>query len=110
MGFFAKYRELLNELEGVYPSLPESQFIAIPCRPSTSELAEDLLVDPEALKLETHEPGIYDETGDYVPQYSDDPKDLEQFGPTSLDSPDNSAEGDTSVLSTGEPNEVSSET
>lgn len=69
-------------------ALPESAYIAIPARPNTSELAEDLLVDPEALKLETHEPGIYDESGDYIPQYSDDPKDLELFGPTSLDAPE----------------------
>ena len=66
---------------------PVGDFIAIPARPNTSELAEDLLVDPEALKLETHEPGIYDESGDYIPQYSDDPKDLELFSPTPLDAP-----------------------
>lgn len=68
--------------------LPESEFMAIPLRPSTSELAEDLLVDPEALKFETHEPGIFDESGDYVPQYSDDPQDLEFFQPTPLDAPE----------------------
>lgn len=67
--------------------MPESEFLAIPMRPSTSSLIEDLMVDPEALKMETHEPGIYDEDGDYIPQYSDDPKDLENISPTSLDAP-----------------------
>ena len=70
-------------------SLPEpGPEIPIPARPSTAELAEDLLVDPEALKLETHEPGVFDENGDYIPQYSDDPKDLEHFSPTPLTAPD----------------------
>lgn len=64
---------------------PDSVFIPIPARPSTSELADDLIVDPEALKMETHEPGIYDEDGDYIPMYSDDPKDLE---PTPLSAPE----------------------
>lgn len=90
--FFHILKDKLETLSGVFPTLSESVLIAIPARPSTSELAEDLLVDPEALKLETHEPGIYDETGDYIPQFSDDPKDLEMFGPTPLDAPQ---QGDT---------------
>ena len=72
--------------------LPKSDPIAIPLRPSTSQLAEDLLVDPEALKMETHEPGIYDEKGIYVPQFSDDPSDLEALV-NPLDAPEPS--GDT---------------
>lgn len=65
--------------------------IPIPARLSTAQLAEDLIVDPEALKLETHEPGVFDENGDYIPQYSDDPRDLEHLVPNPLDAP----EGDT---------------
>lgn len=70
------------------PVFENSEFLAIPARPSTSQLIEDLMVDPEALKMETHEPGIYDEDGDYIPMYSDDPKDLENISPTSLDAPE----------------------
>lgn len=93
MAFWNNYR--INILEELYPTdynpILEGGFIAIPARPSTAQLAEDLTVDPEALKLETHEPGVFDEKGDYVPMYSDDPKDLENFSPTPLDAP----EGDT---------------
>lgn len=90
MAFWHQYREtIVPELGSV--ELPDSEFIAIPARPSTAELAEDLLVDPEALKLETHDPGVFDENGDYIPQYSDDPKDLEHLSPVPLDAP----EGDT---------------
>lgn len=86
------FKNLLNIIpKDVFPTLPESEFIAIPARPSTAELAEDLLVDPEALKLETHEPGVFDENGEFVPMYSDDPRDLEQLI-TPLDAP---PEGDT---------------
>lgn len=67
---------------------PESETLAIPLRPSTSQLIEDLMIDPEALKMETHEPGIFDENGDYIPQYSDDPADLENISPTPLDVPE----------------------
>lgn len=62
--------------------------LAIPLRPSTAQLIEDLMVDPEALKMETHEPGVFDEDGDYIPQYSDDPRDLENIQATPLDAPD----------------------
>lgn len=67
---------------------PEQEILAIPLRPSTSQLIEDLTIDPEALKMETHEPGIYDESGDYVPMYSDDPSDLEGISANPLDVPD----------------------
>lgn len=40
--------------------------------PSTASLAKDLLVDPEAYQQNYN--GIYDESGDYVPQYCDDPE------------------------------------
>lgn len=45
--------------------------------PSTSELAEQLVIDPEALKNENY-PGIYDENGDYVPMFCDDPEKIPQ--------------------------------
>ena len=83
---FNALRALSAELDTV--PRPESELIPIPRRPSTAELAEDLMVDPEALKLETHDPGIYDESGDYVPMYSDDPKDLEHISANPLDAPE----------------------
>lgn len=46
---------------------------------STSDLVSQLVVDPEALKNEHHDPGVYDEDGDYIPQYSDDPRDLQHL-------------------------------
>lgn len=90
MSFWNDFRiNVLEDLSGiVYNPIPEGEFIAIPARPSTAQLAEDLLVDPEALKLETHDPGVFDEKGDYIPMYSDDPKDLEHLSPTPLDAPD----------------------
>lgn len=50
-----------------------------PIHPSASELAEEMLVDPDVLKNETYEPGIYDEDGDYYPQYSDDPASMPDY-------------------------------
>lgn len=50
------------------------QPLGFPALPSASSLMADLLSDPEALKNERHDPGIYDEDGDYIPQYSDDPE------------------------------------
>lgn len=41
--------------------------------PSTSELAERLQVDSEFLSKENYS-GIYDENGDFVPLYCDDPE------------------------------------
>lgn len=56
-----------------------------PIHPSASELAEQMLVDPSVLENETYEPGIYDESGDYYPQYTDDPSSLpEYFEPAPL--------------------------
>lgn len=91
---FSFFKLLAGLVSGCMPvEREESQFIAIPARPSTSELAEDLLVDPEALKLETHEPGVFDEKGDYVPQYSDNPADLESLIKP-FDAPDTSGGAD----------------
>lgn len=45
--------------------------------PSTSELAERLQVDPTLLNNENYS-GIYDENGDYIPQYCDDPDKIPQ--------------------------------
>ena len=45
--------------------------------PSTSELAEQLVTDPEALANENYS-GIYDASGDYVPQYCDNPDEIPQ--------------------------------
>lgn len=66
----------INAVPYVPEAKPESGF---PIHPSASELAESMLVDPEALKNETYEPGIYDEDGDYYPQYSDDPSTLPEY-------------------------------
>lgn len=54
---------------------------------STSDLVQMLVVDSEALKNEHHEPGVYDESGDYVPQFSDDPRDLEHITPNPSTAP-----------------------
>lgn len=43
--------------------------------PPTSKLAEMLVVDSTALQNENYS-GIYDGTGDYVPQYCDDPEQI----------------------------------
>lgn len=45
--------------------------------PSTSELAERLQVDSEFLSKENYS-GIYDENGDFIPQYCDDPEKIPQ--------------------------------
>lgn len=45
--------------------------------PSTAELAEQLVIDPEALKNENY-PGIFDADGDFVPMYCDDPEKIPQ--------------------------------
>lgn len=71
-----------NAVPYVPEAKPESGF---PIHPSASELADAMLVDPEALKNETYEPGLYDEDGDYYPQYSDDPSSLpEPIAPNEL--------------------------
>lgn len=43
--------------------------------PETSELAEQLLIDSQALSDENYS-GIYDENGDYIPQYAENPDDV----------------------------------
>lgn len=69
---------------------PESGF---PIHPSASELAESMLQDPDALKNETYEPGIYDEEGDYYPQYADDPSKMPEYiAPNPLDAGDTAPE------------------
>lgn len=45
--------------------------------PESSDLAEQLLVDSEALSKENYS-GIFDENGDYIPQYCDNPDDIPQ--------------------------------
>lgn len=45
--------------------------------PESSELAEQLLIDPQALANENYS-GIYDENGDYIPQYAENPDDIPQ--------------------------------
>lgn len=49
--------------------------------PSTSDLASRLQIDPEFLSKENYS-GIYDEAGDYIPQYCDDPEKIPQGGLT----------------------------
>lgn len=45
--------------------------------PSTSTIAEQLTIDPQALNGENYS-GIYDENGDYIPQYCDNPEKVPQ--------------------------------
>lgn len=74
--FFSIWRDIQQNIEAepyIQPMLPSPGF---PIHPSASDLAEQILVDPDALKNETYEPGIYDESGDYYPQYTDDPSSL----------------------------------
>lgn len=58
---------------------PEMDFLdpGFVIHPPTSELAERLQIDPLALAQENYS-GIYDETGDYIPQYADDPLQVPQ--------------------------------
>lgn len=82
-------RNVVSEIkaEPYVPDLPLSP--GLPIHPSASELAEQMLVDPEVLKNETYEPGLYDEEGDYYPQYTDDPGKMpEYFEPAPLDGGD----------------------
>ena len=106
MNFFANLRELWAR-SGCVPE-PKPIEIDLPERPSTSQLAEELTIDPEALKMETHEVGLFDETGDYYPQYSDNPAEMpEPIAPTPLsgetDSPESvPAESSEVVASEGD--------
>lgn len=83
---FFRFLDDVRESLGSLPVETEVPFSpGFPIHPSASELAEEMLVDPEVLKNETYEPGIYDEDGDYYPQYSDDPNSLpEYFAPNDL--------------------------
>ena len=56
-----------------YPDDYKSPVFVI--HPPTSKLAEMLVVDSTALQDENYS-GIYDGTGDYVPQYCDDPEQI----------------------------------
>lgn len=85
---------------------PESGF---PIHPSASELAESMLQDPEALKNETYEPGLYDEDGDYYPQYSDDPSKMPEYiAPNPLDAGDTAPESSPAESSSSPDNTDSS--
>lgn len=74
--FFSFIREQIASIDAEPFVMSVGESSGFPIHPSASELAEDLLVDPEVLKNETYEPGIYDEDGDYYPQYTDDPSAL----------------------------------
>lgn len=96
-------RESIVSEPYVMQVVPDAGF---PIHPSASELAEQMLIDPEVLKNETYEPGVYDEDGDYYPQYTDDPSKLpEAFEPAPLDSGDTvpeSSPAENVDVSTGE--------
>lgn len=62
-------RSYINEVYNICPP-----FVI---HPETSELAEQLLIDPQALSNENYS-GIYDENGDYIPQYAENPDDVPQ--------------------------------
>lgn len=64
-----------------------------PVMPDASSLIDVLTTDPEALKNERHDPGVYDENGDYVPQYSDNPEDISMLVVNSLGSSEASVPG-----------------
>jgi len=86
---FHSLRALIASIDAPVLTPPEYTDPGFPIHPSASELAEQMLIDPEVLKNETYEPGIYDEDGDYYPQYTDDPSKLpEYFEPAPLDSGD----------------------
>lgn len=74
--FFQFLREQVAAIDAEPFVMSVGESSGFPIHPSASELAEDLLVDPDVLKNETYEPGIYDEDGDYYPQYTDDPSAL----------------------------------
>lgn len=82
---FNMWRSLIDKIQSEPFPVEEFSSPGFPIHPSASELAEDMLVDPDVLKNETYEPGIYDEDGDYYPQYSDDPSSLpDYFAPNDL--------------------------
>lgn len=102
---FKNFFKFIGEVRSAIPVtefVEEPVIVSLPIHPSTSELAEQLLVDPEALKYETYDPGIYDESGDYYPQYSDDPSKLPEYiAPNDL--------GETAPESSPAPSEQSTE-
>lgn len=58
--------------------LPDDyQSPAFVIHPPTSKLAEMLVVDSTALQDENYS-GIYDDSGDYIPQYCDNPDEIPQ--------------------------------
>lgn len=67
---------LSKVLQAVPLCMPAPGFVV---HPSTSELASQLMIDPQALSNENYS-GLYDEAGDYVPQYCDDPEKIPQGG------------------------------
>ena len=105
---FKSWRESIDSINA--EPFPQEEFYSpgFPVHPSASELAEEMLVDPEVLKNETYEPGIYDEDGDYYPQYSDDPSKLPEYiAPNPMDSGDTVPES--SPASDSSPNVESTE-
>lgn len=83
------WREMIDSIDAPVYVQAVYETPGFPIHPSASELAEQMLVDPEVLKNETYEPGIFDEDGDYYPQYTDDPSKLpEYFEPAPLNSGD----------------------
>lgn len=59
----------------VFSSGIEDVIPSFTIHPPTSELAERLVVDPVSLAGENYS-GIYDESGDYIPLYCDNPEDI----------------------------------
>ena len=83
--FWSALRGAIKVIDASVFKVLDPQESGFPIHPSASELAEQMLVDPSVLENETYEPGIYDESGDYYPQYSDDPSALpEGFDPAPL--------------------------
>lgn len=76
---FNAWRQMIDAIEAEPFPVEEAFSPGFPIHPSASELAEEMLVDPDVLKNETYEPGIYDEDGDYYPQYSDDPNSMPEY-------------------------------
>lgn len=77
---FWRYLDVLRDSAECEPYLmTEFPLPGFPIHPSASEIAEQMLVDPDVLKNETYEPGIYDEQGDYYPQFSDDPDSMPDY-------------------------------
>ena len=82
-----------NTLRGTIIAIEADPFVVLepqesgfPIHPSASELAEQMLVDPSGFgKRNLRTRYLYDESGDYYPQYSDDPSALpEGFEPAPL--------------------------